>query len=301
MNYSIVIPTFNNASQLETLLLSIEISMQDSAFEVLIIDDGCTDNTWVVLTELKKRFNFLKIIRLAKNFGQHAATICGFSHAYGEFVITMDDDFEIHSKEIHTLIKAQENSKTLVTYGVFKAEENWQVALLKRAYRCISKLNGKNKGKGSSFRLIEGNLVRKMAAQQHNFAFVDELLLWYTDSVSFVPVQYSGKSTTKSRYKLPALVKSTLRLMLFASDLPLKFVSFLGLSLSTVNFLYACFIFYKRVVHKIEVEGYTSLILSILFSSGIIIFSLGVLAQYLRQMLLKMNQKPLYYEAEVAC
>ena len=205
----------------------------------------------------------------------------------------MDDDFEIQSKEIHTLINAQENSKSLVTYGVFKAEENWQVALLKRSYRCISKLNGKNRGKGSSFRLIEGNLVRKMAAQQHNFAFVDELLLWYTDSVSFVPVQYSGKSTTKSRYKLPALVKSTLRLMLFASDLPLKFVSFLGLSLSTVNFLYACFIFYKRVVHKIEVEGYTSLIISILFSSGIIIFSLGILAQYLRQMLLKMNQKPL--------
>ncbi len=301
MNYSIVIPTFNNAKQLEALVLSLEDSMNGFSFELIIVDDGCSDSTWEVLMELKKRFNFLKIIRLAKNFGQHAATICGFSHAKGDFVITMDDDFEVQSKEIHTLILAQANSKALLTYGVFKAHENWQVALLKAMYRGISKLNGKHKGKGSSFRLIDGNLVRKMVSQQHNFAFVDELLLWYTDSVSFAPVLYSGKSTTKSRYKLPVLVKTTLRLMLFASDLPLKFVSFLGLSLSTINFLYACFILYKRIVHKIEVEGYTSLILSILFSSGVLIFSLGILAQYLRQMLLKMNQKPLYYESEVVC
>ena len=301
MNYSIVIPTFNNAKQLEALVLSLEDSMNGFSFELIIIDDGCSDSTWEVLMELKKRFNFLKIIRLAKNFGQHAATICGFSHAQGDFVITMDDDFEIQSNEIHTLIQTQANSKALLTYGVFKAQENWQVALLKAIYRGLSKLNGKNRGMGSSFRLIDGNLVRKMVSQQHNFAFVDELLLWYTDSVSFAPVLYSGKSTTKSRYKLPVLVKTTLRLMLFASDLPLKFVSFLGLSLSTINFLYACFILYKRIVHKIEVEGYTSLILSILFSSGVLIFSLGILAQYLRQMLLKMNQKPLYYESEKIC
>jgi glycosyltransferase involved in cell wall biosynthesis len=62
MNYSIVIPTFNNATQLEALVLSLEDSMNGFSFELIIVDDGCSDSTWEVLMELKKRFNFLKII-----------------------------------------------------------------------------------------------------------------------------------------------------------------------------------------------------------------------------------------------
>ena len=216
-------------------------------------------------------------------------------------MITLDDDKEIHPSEAMKMIEQQKISGAAVVYGTFPSLDSFLIRSLKTVYRIVSRLNGKNRGQGSSFRLIDGELARKIVSSNHQFSFIDELILWYTNSIDFVPIKRSENQSTISRYKLPGLILTTINIMLFSSAIPLRLVTFFGFLLALINFIFGGIILFKKYFGKIEVDGYTSLIVSILFSTGMIITCIGIIAMYLRHLLLKTNQKPLFHVAEKSC
>jgi len=240
-------------------------------------------------------------LRLSMNFGQHPATLCGIQFSKGQHVITLDDDKEIHPSEAMKMIEQQKISGAAVVYGTFPSLDSFLIRSLKTLYRIVSRLNGKNRGQGSSFRLIDGELARKIVSSNHQFSFIDELILWYTNSIEFVPINRSENQSTISRYKLPGLILTTINIMLFSSAIPLRLVTFFGFLLALINFIFGGIILFKKYFGKIEVDGYTSLIVSVLFSTGMIITCIGIIAMYLRHLLLKTNQKPLFHVAEKSC
>ena len=301
VDYSFVIPTYNNAKDLAHICGAIQAVFDANSYEIIIVDDGSTDETWQTLQSLSQKFKCVKALRLSMNFGQHPATLCGIEYAKGKYIITLDDDREIHPVEALKLIECQKSTGASVVYGTFKSNDKLLIATLKKGYRALSRLNGKNRGKGSSFRLINRELAQAMVKANHHFSFIDELILWYTNAIFFVPVVRSDNSSSISRYKLPRLLLTTLNLMLFSSEIPLRLVTFFGTCLASINFAFGVFIMYKKYFNKIEVDGYTSLIVSILFSTGVIITGIGVIALYLRHLLLKINQKPIYHVAEEVC
>jgi hypothetical protein len=162
-------------------------------------------------------------------------------------------------------------------------------------------LEGAKKGRGSSFRLIESRLARKLAVNHRHFVFIDEFLLWYTSNISFVKVENNPSPIKKSRYKLGQLFDATGKVLIYSTGIPLKFVTYLGFTLAFVNSIVGSFFIYRHFVDKIAVKGYASLIVSILFSTGIILFSLGIIAQYLRTILKNINNAPLYHVDEKQC
>ena len=133
------------------------------------------------------------------------------------------------------------------------------------------------------------------------FIFIDELCLWYTKKLSFVNVEANKNFIEKKRYQVTDLVKLTSTIIMFSSTLPLKFVTNMGILLAGVNFLIGIIFLFKKFLLKIDVEGYTSLIVSILFSTGVIILCIGIIAQYISQALKALNNAPSYNEDEVIC
>ena len=107
MKYSLVIPVFNNSKGIQDLYLSINSAFSNEEIELIFVDDCSADDSWNELKSLKAKDARVKIIRLAKNFGQHAATLCGFEFATGDFVLTMDDDLEVLPIQFKALIKHQ--------------------------------------------------------------------------------------------------------------------------------------------------------------------------------------------------
>ena len=301
VEYSVVIPIFNSSKGIQQLFNALNSTFSNASIEYIFVDDGSLDESWNELKVLKKNNSNVRIFRLAKNFGQHAATICGFAQAKGKWVLTLDDDLEVFPSEFEKLISIQKKTNAVVVYGEYAQEESFSRKISKSIYKRISKLEGSKKGRGSSFRLIQGDLARKLAESHRHFIFIDEFLLWYTDKVEFVNVNANPNPIRKSRYDMKGLVKTTGRVILYSTAIPLKFVTFLGFGLAAVNFLVGCFFLYKHYVDKIDVKGYTSLIVSILFSTGLIIFCIGIIAQYLRAVLKNMNNSPLYFVAEEEC
>lgn len=273
------------------------------SFELIYINDCSPDNSWEVLKQLKLRnTNPTTLINLSKNYGQHAATVCGFKYAKGNFVITIDDDLEVHPHEIEKLIQSQQNNQADLVYGVYKKlNQSVLRSVLTKTYKLLAKTEGPKKGEGSSFRLLTQSLAQKIATNHRHFVFIDELCLWYTGHINFLQVDSNSQFINKQRYSVSGLFSLSANVILFSSTFPLKMVKRLGLSLALVNFIIGCFYLIKKIFFHKQEAGYTSVIVSILFSTGLIIFCIAVIAQYLSHMLKAMNNMPSYNEKEVIC
>lgn len=299
--YSIVVPTYHASNSIGQLFAELKtyFNSVNKTFEVIIIDDASTDNTWDVLKELKSKNKEVKIIRFAKNFGQHAATLCGFSFAKGSFVITIDDDLEVHPSEISKLTDAQARTGSDVVYGEYrKINLPFLRGLLTDLYKFGSKIEGKNTGKGSSFRLIKSELALKLSHSHKHFTFIDELLKWYTGKMLFIKVEANKNYIEKKRYSLGGLFKLAGNVVMFSSTVPLRFVTRIGSALAIVNFLIGTFYLFKKFLFKTPVPGFTSIIVSVLFSTGLIVLSIGIVAQYISKILKDVNNKPAYFISE---
>lgn len=301
IEYSIVVPVFNNENCLVDLITQLSSCFQHLSTEIILVDDFSADNSWLKMKELKKSIESLKIIRLSKNVGQHAATICGIRESTGKFVLTMDDDLVVQPEEFKKLISFQKETQHKVVYGEFSSNDNLALKGTKKIYKSLSRVEGKNRGRGSSFRLINGSLARTVAERHENFIFIDEILLWYTHEIGFVNVNRNEKATLKSRYTTKSLLNTTIGLIMYSTDFPLRVVTLIGVIMSSVNFLIGIFFLYRKLVHKIAEQGYASLIVSILFSTGLIILSIGIISMYLRKLLRNQNNEPLFYISEKEC
>lgn len=301
INYSIIVPVYCAQNSLEILNKYIISFFENKySYEIIYVNDCSSDNSWSILKKLKREYNQITIINFNKNYGQHAATMCGFKYATGEYIITIDDDLEVHPNEITKLIEVQKNNQLDLVYGVYpKINKSTFRKILTAIYKCFSKFEGKEKGKGSSFRLLTHTLAKKLSDNHKHFIFIDELCLWYTSKIGFIEIPPNKNFIDNQRYNLGKLFSLTGTVVLFSSTIPLKLVTRIGISLSSINFTIGMFYLIKKIFFKTPVSGYTSLIVSILFSTGLIIFSIGIIAQYLAILIKSANNAPSYSENEV--
>lgn len=295
IDYSVVVPVFNSADSLKELtqrLVKVFESISKT-YEIIMVEDAGTDNSWQVIKDIKQQNpENIKAIKLNKNFGQHNATMCGFNFAKGDRIITIDDDLQNPPEEIHKLISTFEENDSDIAYGIYtKKQHDFARNVLSSTVKKTNKLFMKGSDKGSSFRLISSRIVKKLLEHQITFIFIDEVMQWYTDKISFVVVEHKKREHNKSGYSPMKLFKLASDLTYFYTNIPLKLMVYGGMIISFLTFLMAV----KFVIQKIFFDvplGYTSVIVAILFSTSIIVFSLGVIGGYLSRIQIVQNRKP---------
>lgn len=303
MNISIVVPVFNSALCLEELAqrTSAVMHQMGKAFELILVDDGSKDASWETIKTLKARHPFIVGIKLARNYGQQNATLCGIEHAQGDWVVTMDDDLEYPPEAISNLFAKQQEGDYDVVYGAYrKKKRSWLRGCLTWYHKFTTHLfNKKGNFKESSFRLLKSAIAKSILPHQQLFSIIDEFLTWHTDKIEHVLVDCEKSKRMKSGYSLLDLFIISKSLILINSKTQLKFILGIGFWMMVVNFILGIIIIYRKLILSIHVQGYASLIVAILFSSGVIVFSVGVIAENLSR-LIKMNyQQPAYEEREV--
>lgn len=301
---SVVVPVFNGQNTLLELFQKIKntFDIKNIPFQVIFVDDFSLDDSWNIVKGLKKNFpNHVLAIRLSKNFGQHNATLCGLKYVQGEWVVTIDDDLEYNPNDILNLLETQKVTGCDLVYGVDVRKGNsWVKRIFRNIYKKLAKLlEGDEKVGGSSFRLMKASLAHEISKNARMFSFIDEFVLWYTSKVSTVYVKCDKVDKKKSRYSFFNLSLLTKDLVLFNSVTPLRLVSLIGVMMSGFNLIWGGVVLYKKFVLSMIVEGYTSIIVAILFSSGLIILSIGIMAEYISKIIKLNYNKPPYHEAEV--
>lgn len=296
IEFSVVVPVFNSEASLEELFgrLTTVLNNTGKGYEIIFVDDGSRDRSWEVLKTLKEEHpGILTAVRLAKNFGQHSATFCGFNFAKGNYIITIDDDLQSPPEEIPKLISTMEDTDAELVYGIYRKTKHSLLRNLgSHSYRKTAQILGKPK-EGSSFRLISKNIIQKIIVHHQNFVFIDEILHWYTDYIGLAVVEHHKRKYKQSGYNNRKIWGMLANIMFYYTTAPLKLMVYGGLISSVLFFILSLFFILKKLLLDVPL-GYTSLIVAILFSTSLILLSLGVIGEYLSRIYMVQNKKPLY-------
>lgn len=295
VKYSVIVPVFNSELSLEELFREMRSYFETTGvfFEAIFVDDQSRDGSWNVLQQLKRDFpDVVTAIKLSRNFGQHNATFCGLGFAKGEYVVTIDDDLQTPPKEMAKLIAAQESSDADVVYGLSERKMHSHLRNIgSSSLKVSSRFLHNSPGEGSSFRLIKADVVKKILHHQQHFIFLDEVLFWYTDDFRFAQVEHLPRKYSQSGYSFRKLIGMVANLVLYYTMLPLKVLVYGGFTLSLVTFVFGSWFVLKKIIFDVPL-GFTALIVTLLFSTSIILFSLGVLGEYLSRIYQVQNRKP---------
>jgi len=303
VDLSIVIPVYRSASTLRALVDRLLAVLEQSGreFEILFVDDGSPDQSWEVLRALRLDHpDCIVAIQLMRNFGQHNALMCGFRHARGRYVVTMDDDLQNPPEEIPKLLEAIESSEFDLVYGSIasKRHSGWRntgSAIVNVFYRITFHTNVTI----TSFRIIRHELLESVFTYNLNFTFIDGLLAWSTQKVGEVPVAHHPRAAGRSGYNPLMLLLLAFNLFTNFSLLPLQITSMLGFVASASGLSLAVFYLVRYLLHQVVVPGYASTIVAVLVLGGMQLLALGILGEYLGRLHLNVNRKPQYIERQV--
>lgn len=290
---SIVVPVYNSSNTIIELYHACAEAFTDKKFQIIFIDDASFDDSWDKIKFLKENYKHVIGIQLLKNAGQHAATFCGFIYAKGNYIVTIDDDLQVHPSQILKLLENATKEQSDVVYGVYNKKQHSSIR--NAGSKIISKLlikYGSAIKDGSSFKLIHHNIVDSIVSTNRQKIFLDELIGWYSKKTTFVEVQHDKRKVGDSGYNIFKLFKMAFHLLISYTVLPLKFITYLGIMSSLVSFGFGIYYIYQKINDITDVSGFTALIVAIFFSTGLILFSLGIIGEYLSRIFLLQMGKP---------
>ncbi len=300
---SVVIPAYNeekNVHQLLSSVMSIMIEFQ-MAFEILVIDDGSRDKTCEEVIAFRQSHPEVKLVRLSRNFGKEAALNAGISHASGEAVIQLDADMQHPPHIIREFINHWRDGFDIV-YGErqSRADEPFITRVLKKGfYKVFATLSDVKLMEGlGDFLLMDRKVVDAMLSLPERERFTKGLYAWVGFSRKAVPFEVNQRENGVSGWSFLKLFSFAISAITSFGTIPLRIWSYIGLILAIPSFGYGAWIILKTVVFGVDVPGYASLMVAVCFFSGIQLFGLGIMGEYLGRVLTEVKQRPLYLVQE---
>lgn len=299
--YSIVVPVYNSSASLAELCARIDTALKSVSYQLVLVDDGSTDNSWEVIDSIAaKNAGKITAIRFTRNYGQHSAILCGFSFCKGDFVVTMDDDLQHPPEEIGKLIDCQQQTNADVVYGIYTSKQHSAARNAGSFYvRKTAEVAEGNTGYGSSFRLIKKIIADKIIeTKASSFYYLDEMLYWYTSSFARVEVEHHARKHGESGYTLRKLFSIYTEVVFNYSSFPLRLMTYAGFIFSLITFGSGMFVLVKRFFYR-GVFGYAALMIAVLFTASVLMFCMGIIGQYLFKIYQSQHGKPLYSIREI--
>lgn len=290
IDISIVIPAFKSENFLEKTIaeLTKEIKKSKFTYEILIIVDGCEDNTWDVALMLSKKYQILRSVQLLKNYGQHTANLCGFRHAKGRYVITMDDDGQNPPSELVKFEKFYGSEYDLVIGKHLLKRHNF---IRRFGSKVIGRLNRnifeiKFPLTLSNYRMVRRDVVDRIILNKSPNPYVPGLCLKNSNNQINIDISHRERVEGVSNYSLFSLISLVFELLIQHSYIPLKLLALVGALMASLGFLGAIYVIYSWVLGAdIEVQGWRSIITILLISSGTIMSGISILGLYIMRVI----------------
>lgn len=299
----ILIPALNEQECLPLLHQELSATLDDLpyAFRIIIIDDGSTDDTHEVCDELRGRDPRVGVIRLSRNFGHQAALTAGLDASDADAVITMDADLQHPPAAIPSFIDAWQNGAKIVT-GVRSGGA--RAGPIKRLtsrlfYAFLSRLASVPiTANAPDFRLLDRKVVAAVCSLREQSRFLRGIYGWTGFEEVTVAYDQRPRAAGKAKYGPVRMVRFALSAVLSFSRTPLRLATYFGVAVSALTFAYGIYALIAHLVFHVTIRGWTSLAVLLSFLSGIQLITLGVIGEYVGQVLDETKRRPLYVAAE---
>ncbi|APD87562.1 hypothetical protein BM527_16505 [Alteromonas sp. Mex14] len=296
--YSVVIPVYNTGRVLLKLVEKLTDAFEEmsvKSFEIILIND-CSPNpeTKKYLTKACECSTKVKVIHLGRNFGQQPATLCGIEYSQGNYVITMDDDLQHDPADIKFLIEKQHHDIVIAKLLEKKHSAFKKVASHMKGYFDHIILGKPKHIKMSSFRLLNRYVAENILKIRSPNPFIPALLFMTSLDIVNVPIKHYERAEGTSGYNLKGMIRLFSNLMINNSSMLLTMLGKVGILSSLGSIGYAVFLILRKLITDVEVSGWTSLMVTVLFMGGLILFSVGIVGEYLIRVIQNTELKPPY-------
>ena len=300
---SVIIPFYNESENVEHLFARLVPALirLNTSYEIICVNDGSQDDTLERLIDLTRQNRSVKVVSLSRNFGKEIALTAGLDYAGGAAVIPLDADLQDPPEAIAQLIaKWREGYDVVYAVRRSRGGETWlKKVTAKIFYQTIGKMSHvpipANTG---DFRLLDRRVVEAIKKLPERTRFMKGLFTWVgyrqTSILFDREPRYQGQ-TTWSYWKL---WNFALDGIISFSFLPLKIWSYVGVTISLISLLYALMLVLRTLIFGVDVPGYASLMVAILFLGGIQLITLGVIGEYLGRVYEEVKGRPLYLVRE---
>ena len=294
MKLSVIIPVYNGSATISELVDELKIQLSGIDYEVVLVNDGSSDNSEQVCLGLLNHEKGITFISLRKNVGEHNAVMCGLKHSRGDCAVIIDDDFQNPPSEILKLYKELQKGYDVV-YSKYRKKEHSFFRNLSSGVNDFFATILMEKPKHlylSSFKIIHREVINEIIKYNGPFPYIDGLILRVTSSISSVFVEHSRRKEGKSNYNLGRLVSLYLNMVINFSIKPLRLMIFLGFFLFLLGVILSFTFIIEKLANPHVPIGWTAIVTLITTFSGFQILFLGVMGEYVGKQYLDQNATP---------
>lgn len=296
--FSVVIPVYKAEGCLYELYRRLKASLEiiTNDFEIIMVEDCGGDRSWEIIEELAQKDKRVKGIQFSRNFGQHYGITAGLDHSNGDWIVVMDCDLQDRPEEIPSLHAKALEGYEIVVARRGKRKDRFLKRLMSRAfYKFFGYLADIDYDwQVGNFRIMSRKVVENFCSMRERLRFFCGLIGWMGFPTASIDVQHEERFSGKSTYTYRKLWKLATETIIAYSDKPLRLTIRFGFIMSFIAFMYGAYILLRALIYGAPVIGWSSLIVSVYFLSGIIIAILGIIGIYLGKTFDETKKRSLY-------
>jgi glycosyltransferase involved in cell wall biosynthesis len=297
MLISVVIPAYKSSETIPILVEKLESVLNKITldYEIIFIDDCCPDNSWHKINNICKSRGNIKGIKLTKNFGQHSAISAGLHHAKGEWIIIMDCDLQDDPIYIENLYKKTKIVEPKIIFARRKSrKDNFLTKYFSHLfYRVLGYLTEIDFDETvANYGIFHKDIIKVYNDLKEVNTVFPIVIKSMGFEIDYIDVNHNLRYFGKSSYNIRKRLKLAFDIILSHSNKPLILILKFGFFVSTTSFLFAIFTLFRYFNGSIKVSGYTSILFSIWFLSGLIIFIFGFIGLYIGKIFDNVKNRP---------
>lgn len=298
---SLVVPCYNEEDNVEDFynqtVYAFDSKIKD--FEIVFVDDGSSDKTLDKLKKLYDRDKFhIQVLSFSRNFGKEAAIYAGLKNARGDYACIIDADLQQRPEvvvEMMNVIKEDNTVDCVTAYQAERKENKFMSAIKSSFYKIINKMSEVDFVNGASdFRLMNRKMIDAVISMGEYHRFSKGIFSFVGFNTKFIPYEVQERKSGKSKWNFFKLLKYAIEGIISFSSFPLKLSAYVGFFSAFVSVIYLILVIIKRLVYGVDVPGYASIVVLVLFLGGLQLMSFGILGEYMSKVYDQVKGRPIY-------
>jgi len=306
MKLSLIVPCYNEAENVEMLQSAIIDTFQDCgySYEIIFVDDGSKDATMTELRKLHAQQRCpVKVVSFSRNFGKDAGIYAGLQHADGEYISLIDADLQQRPEIVHNMVKIldeQPEYDMVAAYQDRRGESKTLSFFKKSFYSIINKLSDiQMKADASDFRTFRRCVAQSILSLGEYHRFSKGIFAWVGYNTCFIPYIACERAAGVSKWNFWKLLNYAIEGIIGYSTKPLRIATFFGGMTAFASLVYLIIVVLQKLITGIDIPGYATIIVLILFLGGMQLCCIGIIGEYVGRTFEQSKHRPIYIAREV--
>ncbi|MDE5604401.1 MAG: glycosyltransferase family 2 protein [Eubacterium sp.] len=301
MFLSLIVPCYNEEGNVEKFFSETNKAFngRDFEYEFVFVNDGSRDQTGGCLKKLyAENKDKMQVLSFSRNFGKEAAIYAGLKAAKGDMVCLIDADLQQRPEVVLQMLDTMNGNEELdcvTAYQENRKESKMMISLKNAFYKIINKITEVNFVNGASdFRLMKRNMVDAVLEMTEYHRFSKGIFSWVGFNTEYIPYNVEERESGKSKWSAGKLFKYAVDGIVSFSTLPLKLSTYVGFASAIISLIYLIVVVIQKLAFGINVPGYATIVVLVLFLGGLQLFSLGILGEYVSKIFVQVKNRPIY-------